>query len=249
MLSLVKHMTLLGLGAFCLIFGVVPSFFGVWHIGTLALVLAGMGCLFLLFTDGWNRHIWKIARINIAFFLGLGGLVGLILSIWMVSSAFWNPPPAEKPVTVLILGCQVMEDQPSLMLRYRLEAALTYLNDHQDTPVIVSGGYDPQNSFSEAQVMAAYLQSHGIKKQDIYLEDRSSSTQENITFSAQIQREQNLSPSFAIATDGFHQLRASLYAKDQGLEVYSLPAKTPWGLAPGYWVREWFGVLKALFWD
>ena len=47
-------------------------------------------------------------------------------------------------------------------------------------------------------------------------------------------------------TDSFHELRASLIAKDCGLKAKSVPAKTPWYLAPSYWVREWMAVAGYL---
>jgi serine/threonine-protein kinase len=49
-----------------------------------------------------------------------------------------------------------------------------------------------------------------------------------------------------IVTDGFHQFRASLIAKDCGLSCDAVSAKTPWYLAPSYWVREWLGVAQFL---
>ena len=49
-----------------------------------------------------------------------------------------------------------------------------------------------------------------------------------------------------IVTDGFHELRASCIAKDVGLAADSVPAKTPWYLAPSYWVREWLGMAQFL---
>ena len=42
----------------------------------------------------------------------------------------------------------------------------------------------------------------------------------------------------AIASDNFHQLRASVWARRCGLEAESLGCASWWPLGPGYWARE-----------
>ena len=75
------------------------------------------------------------------------------------------------------------------------------------------------------------------------MEDKSSSTYENLEFSKSIIEENNLCSDIVIVTDGYHQLRAEMIAKNLGYEnISNISAPTsPW-LVPTYWVREWFGV-------
>ena len=105
----------------------------------------------------------------------------------------------------------------------------------------------PRSDFSEAQVMASYLESHGIASHRIFLENRSHNTQENILFSTQLAQSNGFPPSFIVVTDSFHQLRSALYLRKYGFTPYSVPSQTPWGLLPGYWVREWLAILETLF--
>ena len=51
-------------------------------------------------------------------------------------------------------------------------------------------------------------------------------------------REQGLNSRVAIASDNFHQLRASVWARRCGLEAESLGCASWWPLGPGYWARE-----------
>lgn len=178
--------------------------------------------------------------------LGLAALCGAGLSVWMASAAYASPPLEENQYTVVVLGCQVIEDQPSLMLRRRLDAAFAYLTAHPEAPVVVSGGLDTGKKLSEAEVMRNYLINLGVSPERIYLEDRSYSTETNLSESAKIIDGNGLPRGVAIATDGFHLLRGRIYARKNGLSPQaSLPARTPWGLRPGYWVREWFAIAKA----
>ena len=60
---------------------------------------------------------------------------------------------------------------------------------------------------------------------------------------------EGLCRDIAIVTDGFHQLRADIFAKKQELRAYNLPSETEEWLLPTYWIREWFGIIHCLVFD
>lgn len=68
---------------------------------------------------------------------------------------------------VVVLGTQVRKSGPSKVLRYRLDTAIDYLNENPGTICIASGGKGPNEPVTEAQDMANYLESYGIKKNHI----------------------------------------------------------------------------------
>ncbi|MBQ3915749.1 MAG: YdcF family protein, partial [Ruminococcus sp.] len=76
----------------------------------------------------------------------------------------------------------------------------------------------------------------------IYREDKSVSTEENLSFSSKIIKENSLPEDITIITDGYHQLRADMLAERLGIKAYNISAHTSRWLVPTYWVREWFGV-------
>ena len=90
--------------------------------------------------------------------------------------------------------------------------------------------------------MKDYLVSKGISENRIFMEDKSVSTQQNLSYSREIIGKNNLSDNITIVTDGFHQYRAEMFAKKQGIETYSISGYTTWWLVPTYWVREWFAI-------
>ena len=66
---------------------------------------------------------------------------------------------------------------------------------------------------------------------------------ENIQNSLKILDELGMSHDMTIVTDGFHQYRASLIAKAQGVEnVTAYSAYTEPRYLFTYWVREWLGL-------
>ena len=74
---------------------------------------------------------------------------------------------------IIVLGAQVRESGPSVVLQYRLDAAIDYLNKNPDTICIVSGGQGVNEPFSEAEGMAKYLLENGIEMDRILLEEMS----------------------------------------------------------------------------
>ena len=156
---------------------------------------------------------------------------------------YQNRPP-KQPNTVIVLGCKVKGTTPSLMLRRRLEAAATYLSEHETAFCIVSGGQGPGESISEAQAMQTYLTAHGIAADRILLEDQSTDTAENIANSKAILEQQGLPLQVTLITDGFHQYRAHLLAEQNGLEAWSVSGATRPILVPTYWVREWMALAE-----
>lgn len=256
------------IAAVCLLFGLLPLvFYGIFHTGVAVLLV--FGALLLTLCLVWDlpmrysgRHIhrrlhkaseprrtrpfrrWRIVRSVLAIGFALCILGAGAVSAFMLSAAFKSPD--EQAHTVLILGCQVIGQEPSKMLRYRLDAAQRYLQEHPDAPVVVSGGKNQKEEYSEAQIMQKELMESGIAQDRIYLEDRSSNTDENIRFSTQVISENNLPANIAISTDSFHQLRAAVYAERNGLAPSALTSKTPPCLLPSYWVREFFGLVKAM---
>ena len=187
----------------------------------------------------------KIALYITGGILLLGVLYCLIVSFLMISAA--NKKPKEKPDVIIILGCKVRGTEPSLMLSCRIQAGYEAALQYPDAKIIVSGGKGDNEDISEAQCMAYELLRMGIPGNRILMEDASVSTSENLRFSRKIMDEEQLGSNVMLVTDGFHELRAQMLAKKEGLPgCTAASAKTPVYLLPTYWVREWFGIAHAI---
>ncbi len=185
---------------------------------------------------------WVFRIICAVFAIGLAYIA--VISGFIITAANKSP---DSDSTVIVLGCQVRGTEPSLMLHKRLEAAFDYLNSNKTAVCIVSGGKGANEDISEAQCMFNYLTEHGIAKERIFREDRSGTTEENLEFSMKIIEKQGLSKNIAIATDGFHELRAGIIAKKAGLTpTGAISADTPLYLLATYHLRETIAIAYEL---
>ena len=108
----------------------------------------------------------------------------------------------------IVLGAALWNDVPSPALKERLDHALAlYERDFFDT-IIVSGGYDHEQSrLTEAQGMKNYLIGHGVAEEDVLLENMATSTLENLMYSQIIMFEQGYETA-VIITHEYHGARA-----------------------------------------
>ena len=192
--------------------------------------------LFTLLSENKALRITAIIITAIAVALVI---LASIISAFMLSAI--NSQPLEN-TTVIILGCKVKGERPSLMLSKRINAAYEYLSENPGAMCIVSGGQGNDEIMSEAECMKRELVKMGIAEERIIMEDKSTSTDENLRFSLEKMQENGLSGSVTIVTSEFHQLRAKMIASEYFLKSYAVSAPTAWYLLPTYWVREWFGV-------
>lgn len=235
------------------LFFFAPMFNGIINVGNcFGAVLSGIAAAAFVFPKVsvsigswfWERTWGRIAAVAIAVMLAAGIILGAVISGFMLKEM--NDKPKNENTTLVVLGCQMKESGPSLMLRRRLDAAYDYLIEHKNVKVIVSGGKGADEPVSEASGMKDYLTARGISSDRIFVEDKSKNTEENIAFSKEIIERENLCEDITIVTDGYHQLRADIFADRQGIRSYNISAPTSAWLVPTYWVREWFGVIYYL---
>ena len=252
MLAVIKIVIFLIFISICSHF-LVPINVGIVNVGNITgAVVSAIIALTALFFGTFRKMaavMWEHTAGRI-FLSAVGGIVSLCVIGALVISGFMlgamRDKPDGKPTTLIVLGCQINGTTPSRMLMHRLDTAYDYLTEHEDICVIVSGGQGSDEITSEADVMQQYLINKGISENRIFMEDKSTSTEENLKFSREIIDREGLCGDITIVTDGFHQFRSDIFAKRQGFKAYNLSAETEGWLLPTYWIREWFGVLHCL---
>ena len=184
--------------------------------------------------------LWKI----IVAFTCLGLLYFCIVEVPIIRNARTDREP-ERPY-LIVLGAAVHGKEPSLTLVRRLEGALDYLNSYPDSVAIVSGGMGKGESVTEGQAMFDWLTGRGIAPERILIENRATSTRENLQFSFDIIRERGDEPAgnVAIVSSAYHLYRAKCMAEKLGVPDAAGVA-APWGyflVMLNYFIREAFGV-------
>lgn len=159
----------------------------------------------------------------------------------VIRASFTN---AEHQKTVIVLGCSVVGEKPSLMLAARTDAAYAYLQKEPESVAILSGGQGPGEDISEAQCMYNLLTAKGIEKSRLFLEDKSTNTTENIANASKIIELNGLEKEVAVVSSDFHLKRAFMICADYGLKANGVSARSGFFATPTFYVREVFGVVK-----
>jgi len=119
----------------------------------------------------------------------------------------------DRPEVMVIFGCQMRKDGPSILLRDRLDTALAYWEEHPDMKIIVTGGKGDDEHISEAQCMYDYLTAHGADPAQVLMEDRSRNTWQNLRYTFALLEEEGLEPSMGqvlVVSNGFHLARVRM---------------------------------------
>lgn len=147
-----------------------------------------------------------------------------------------------KGKTVTVLGCRVKGTVPTRALMSRCKAAYDYLTKNKNSVAVLSGGQGPDEDISEAECMYRILTEKGIDKTRLYIENASTSTEENLKFSSDVIDKNNLSKEIIICTSEYHIYRALMIAKKAGIYATGLPAHSMRILRIPAFTREVFGV-------
>lgn len=149
----------------------------------------------------------------------------------------------KKADAAIVLGAAIWGDKPSPVFEERIKHGIwLYKNGYVDK-LIFTGGKSKGKEYSEAEVAKNYALEASVASEDIYIEERSTITQENMQNAAEIMEEKNLF-TVLIVSDPLHMRRAMLMAKDYKLTAYSSPTPTSryksLGSKAGFLAREVF---------
>ena len=218
--------------------------------GLLFCLAGGVIALWAL-CDKWSerRKAGIVAKRTLAVLLVLGVLLFAFLEAEVIRRARTDHETAVAGV--IVLGAGVNGTVPSLSLRVRLEAALEYIADKPEIPIVVTGSRGPGEEISEAQCMADWLIARGVEKSRILIEDQADNTKENIAFSKALLHENGYDTTahYAVVSSDYHLCRAAVYwelpymvgvaARMPDQYQYSL-------LTVNYYIREAFALAAEL---
>lgn len=181
---------------------------------------------------------------------------------------FANSKPAQDANWVIVLGAKVKPGNiPSLEYALRLGAASDYLTVRsrllkEGNPnvgpanLILTGGQGADEPASESSIGYLYLKQlilvgesndDVISEKQIFLEEKSVSTSENLKFAREIIEAQggSANDSAVIVSSSFHLYRASVLAREQGFTNTSYKGSTGLKiLIPYYYVREYAAYVR-----
>lgn len=216
--------------------------------GTTALCLLAMAaCLF--FFGLMRRWGTKAARIcsGLAAAVLIAGF-GCLLAAEIPVLADARSDADTDADYLIVMGAAVNGTEPSLSLTERLEAALSWMEAHPDGIAVVSGGQGPGEDVTEARAMLDWLTARGVSPERIRMEDRATSSYENISYSLAVIEADGGDPTgrVALLSSEYHLHRLRYMAEKLGCDPVCVAARTGYiSLAANYAVREAFAMWKC----
>lgn len=213
-------------------------FYLIWALGGFFF----LGLSAVLRYDLWSRFPLPLRRVIVCILA-----VGAVLFVVAEGCIFAHYRDKGRPDLdyIIVLGAQMKQGGPSVVLKFRLDAAYDYLTANEDTLCVVSGGQGANEPCSEAEGMYTYLVERGIAPERILMEDKSTDTSENIAFSAALIG--GTDKDVGIVTNNFHVFRGVMLARHAGFEnACGISARSNIYFQPNNLVREFFGIMKDL---
>ncbi|MBI0144364.1 YdcF family protein [Bifidobacterium sp. W8116] len=194
----------------------------------------------------------------------LAGLIDLeatwfffsFLALLLYSNFYRMLPRKRRYDYIIIHGAGLRGEEPTPLLRGRLDKAVDlWKRQGRNGRFVVSGGQGPDEAISEARAMAQYLRnSCGVPAEAIIMEDRSTTTLENLRYSKQIlddRYEMGTGPEHyrvALVTSDYHVFRASEYASKVGLNADGIGSHTKGYYWPTAFIREFVAITRMHWW-
>lgn len=170
-----------------------------------------------------------------------------LFAVWLSNDICYKSRKQPETEYVIALGCGIRKDgSVTPLLQGRLDAAIkAYEQGGRLAKIIVSGGQGPDEVVPEARAMADYLLSQGIPESDVLLEDKSTTTWENLTFSRAIMEQRGGASHCTIATSSYHSLRAAMFARRAGLNASCVGGHTAAFFYPAAFFREYAALVLS----
>jgi len=145
---------------------------------------------------------------------------------------------------VIIHGAGLLDgNRVSKLLSDRIDKAIdVYSKDPSPTILIPSGGQGGDETVSEAEAMAEYIRAKGIPESDILLEDKSTTTLENLQNSKELIDSREGRKYTALVTSNYHVYRALRYCRIIGLKCTGIGSHVALYYWPSALIREFAAI-------
>lgn len=171
-----------------------------------------------------RRHPWR-RRIMWAVLVALLGCIAYYgISVWQVRAT--GRSDQRRPVdAIVVMGAAQYDGRPSRLLRARLDHGFDLWAEGVAPIVVVTGGKQPGDRFTEAEAATAYLVERGMPADAILEEGAGRNSYDSLRGVADVLSDRGLR-SVMLVSDPFHSLRIKLTADELGLEAYVSPTRT-----------------------
>src|SRR6476661_94833 len=178
------------------------------------------------------------------FWTGRRALGGILLAVLLIALV-WAAVVVTVAITaahdeatgadaIVVLGAAQYNGRPSPVFKARLDHAAMLYDDRVAPLIVVTGGKQTGDMFTEATSGANYLHAKGIPDSAILRETTSHTSWESLSAAARVLRHRN-EKQVVLVSDPFHALRIRSIANELGLDAVTSPTRT----SPISGLEEW----------
>jgi uncharacterized SAM-binding protein YcdF (DUF218 family) len=164
--------------------------------------------------------IRRLIKVGIVLGLLLVAYVAVtFVQVWQAS----RRDSARPAQAIIVLGAAQYNGRPSPVLKARLDHAAA-LYEAKVAPIIVlTGGRQPGDAFTEASAGSAYLQRAGIPESALQLETQGRNSWQSLAAAAQFLQKEGIT-KVVLVSSPYHCYRVERIANEVGLDGHASPA-------------------------
>ena len=165
---------------------------------------------------------------KLALKLAAGLLAALVLYLGVTFVQVWlaaRDDQARPADAIVVFGTAQYNGVPSPVLAARLDHAIELYEQELAPVIVVTGGNQPGDQFTEATASANYLIKNGVPDEDVLREVSGTTSWQSLAAAANFLGERSIK-EVLLVSDPFHSLRIRAMASELGLDGHSSPTKT-----------------------
>lgn len=143
------------------------------------------------------------------------------VQVWLAS----RRDDARSAEAIVVLGAAQYNGVPSSILRARLDHAYDLYARGLAPMIVVTGGKQPGDVYTEASASADYLHGKGVSDDKILREVDGRSSWESLAAASQFLKDRAIH-RVLLVSDPFHSYRIAAIASELGLEGHASPTRT-----------------------
>ena len=132
---------------------------------------------------------------------------------------------ARPSQAIIVLGAAQYNGTPSPVLAARLDHAIDLYREKIAPVIVVTGGRQPGDQYTEAGASADYLHEHGVPDNAILRETTGRTSWESLEAAARFLKSRGII-RVVLVSDPYHSERISAIAHDVGLDAVTSPTRT-----------------------
>jgi len=166
--------------------------------------------------------------IRLALRIGVAGTALAVVYLSVVFVQVWlasRRDDARPSQAIIVLGAAQYNGRPSPVLAARLDHAIALYRRHIAPVIVVTGGREPGDRFTEAGASATYLHEHDVPDSAILRETTGRTSWESLESAARFLIQRHM-VRVVLVSDPYHSERIEAIAHIVGLDAVTSPTRT-----------------------